>query len=146
MLEVLEFDVGVDLGGVEVGVADTPDVKTGRPATRERTPFGQRLHTLREQAGLSQQQLAERLGLTQRAYAHWERNPVALRPDQLLNLAQVLNVSVDELVGTNGTRKRGTGPTGKMKQLFEAASRLPRSQQQKITALLEPFIAHHAQR
>jgi transcriptional regulator with XRE-family HTH domain len=124
----------------------TPDVQTGRPTTRERTPFGQRLHTLREQAGLSQQQLAERLGLTQRAYAHWERNPVALRPDQLLNLAQTLNVSVDELVGTNGTKKRGTGPTGKMKQLFEAASRLPRSQQQKIASLLEPFIAHHAQR
>lgn len=124
----------------------TPDVKTGRPAIRERTPFGQRLHTLREQTGLSQQQLAERLGLTQRAYAHWERNPVALRPDQLLNLAQTLNVSVDELVGTNGTKRRGTGPTGKMKQLFEAASRLPRSQQQKITSLLEPFIAHHAGR
>jgi hypothetical protein len=50
------------------------------------------------------------------------------------------------LVGTNGTRKRGAGPTGKMKQLFEAASRLPRSQPQKITALLEPFIAHHDQR
>lgn len=124
----------------------TPLVKTGRPATRERTPFGQRLHTLREQAGLSQQQLAERLGLTQRAYAHWERNPVALRPDQLLNLAQVLNVSVDELVGTNGTRKRGSGPTGKMKLLFEAASRLPRNQQQKLAAIIEPFIAHHAGR
>jgi transcriptional regulator with XRE-family HTH domain len=124
----------------------TSDVQTGRPTTRERTPFGQRLHTLREQAGLSQQQLAERLGLTQRAYAHWERNPVALRPEQLLSLAEALNVSVDDLVGTNGSKKRGTGPTGKMKQLFEAASRLPRSQQQKITALLEPFIAHHAQR
>ena len=124
----------------------TPEVQTGRPTTRERTPFGQRLHTLREQAGLSQQQLAERLGLSQRAYAHWERNPVALRPEQLLSLAEALNVSVDDLVGTNGTRKRGAGPTGKMKQLFEAASRLPRSQQQKITALLEPFIAHHAQR
>lgn len=124
----------------------TPDVQTGRPTTRERTPFGQRLHTLREQAGLSQQQLAERLGLTQRAYAHWERNPVALRPEQLLSLAEALNVSVDDLVGTNGSKKRGTGPTGKMKQLFEAASRLPRSQQQKIAALLEPFIAHHAQR
>ena len=126
--------------------AYTPDVKTGRPTTRERTPFGQRLHTLREQAGLSLQQLAERLGLTQRAYAHWERNPVALRPDQLLNLAQTLNVSVDDLVGTNGTRKRGSGPTGKMKQLFEAASRLPRGQQQKIAAIIEPFIAHHAGR
>jgi len=31
-----------------------------------------------------------------------------------------------------------------MRQLFEAASQLPRSQQEKITALLEPFIAHHA--
>jgi transcriptional regulator with XRE-family HTH domain len=124
----------------------TPLVKTGRPAKRERTPFGQRLHTLREQAGLSQQQLADRLGLTQRAYAHWERNPVALRPDQLLNLAQALNVSVEDLVGSNGSKKRGTGPTGKMRQLFEAASRLPRNQQQKIAAILEPFIEHHAAR
>jgi transcriptional regulator with XRE-family HTH domain len=124
----------------------TPAMQTGRPAKTERTSFGQRLHTLREQAGLSQQQLADRIGLSQRAYAYWERHPVALRPEQLLSLAQALNVSVDDLVGTNGTKKRGTGPTGKMKQLFEAASRLPRSQQQKITALLEPFIAHHAQR
>lgn len=119
-------------------------MKTGRPAKRERTPFGQRLHTLREQAGLSQQQLADRLGLTQRAYAHWERNPVALRPDQLLSLAEALNVSVEDLVGSNGTKKRGTGPTGKMKQLFEAASQLPRSQQQKLAAVLEAFVNQHA--
>lgn len=124
----------------------TPLVKTGRPTTRERTPFGQRLHTLREQAGLSQQQLAERLGLTQRAYAHWERNPVALRPDQLLGLAEALNVSVEYLVGSNGTKKRGTGPTGKMKQLFEAASQLPRSQQQKLAAVLEAFVNQHTTR
>jgi hypothetical protein len=68
------------------------------------------------------------------------------RPEQLLSLAEALNVSVDDLLDTNGTKKRGAGPTGKIKQLFEAASRLPRSQQQKITALLEPFIAHHAGR
>ncbi len=124
----------------------TPAMQTGRPAKTERTSFGQRLHTLREQAGLSQQQLADRIGLSQRAYAYWERHPVALRPDQLLSLAQALNVSVDDLVGTNGTRKRGAGPTGKMKQLFEAASRLPRSQQQKLAAIIEPFIEHHAMR
>lgn len=121
-------------------------MQTGRPAKTERTSFGQRLHTLREQAGLSQQQLADRIGLSQRAYAYCERHPVALRPDQLLSLAQALNVSVDDLVGTNATKKRGAGPTGKMKQLFEAASRLPRSQQQKLAAIIEPFIEHHATR
>jgi len=73
----------------------------------------------------------------------WERHPVALRADQLLKLAQALNVSVDDLVGTNGKKKRGTGPAGKTRQPFEAASRLPRSQQQKITAVLEAFIAHN---
>jgi hypothetical protein len=75
-----------------------------------------------------------------------ERNPVELRPDQLLNLAQALNVSVDDLVRTNGAKKRGSGPIGKMRQLFEAASRLPRSQQEKIATIIEPFIAHHAGR
>lgn len=124
----------------------TPPMQTGRPAKRERTPFGQRLHTLREQAGLSQEQLGAKLGLSQRVYAYWERHPVALRPDQLLSLAEALNVSVDDLVGTNGKKKRGAGPTGKMKQLFEAASRLPRSQQQKLAAIIEPFIEHHAAR
>jgi len=119
-------------------------MQTGRPSTKERPPFGARLHALREQAGLSQQQLAERIDMTQRAYAYWERNPVALRPDQLQRLAETLSVSVEELLGENAARKRRNGPAGKMRQLFDAASRLPRSQQQKIADVLEPFIVQHA--
>jgi hypothetical protein len=49
---------------------------------------------------------------------------VALRPDQPLSLAQALNVSVDDLVGTNGQKKRGNGPAGRMRQRFEVASKL----------------------
>jgi len=118
-------------------------MKTGRPSTKERPPFGARLHLLREQTGLSQQQLAERLGMMQRAYAYWERNPVALRPDQLQRLADALGISIEELLGDQGSKRRGTGPSGKMRQLFEAASRLPRNQQQKIIAVLEPFVLQH---
>jgi hypothetical protein len=33
-----------------------------------------------------------------------------------------------------------------MRQLFEAASQLPRSQQQKIAAVVEAFVAQHANR
>ena len=123
--------------------AYTPAMQTGRPSKKGRPPFGERIHALREQAGLSQQQLADKLDLTQRAYAYWERNPVALRPDQLLKLSAALDVPVDQLLGEEGGKRRGGGPTGKMKQLFEAASRLPRSQQQKVAAVLEPFILQH---
>ena len=119
----------------------------GRPAKKERTAFGERLYNARIAAGLSQQQLADKLDLSQRAYAYWERHPVALRPDQLEQLAAVLNISVSDLIGEKEKeeKKRGTGPTGRMKQLFEQANDLPRSQQQKIAAVLEAFIAQNRQ-
>ncbi len=118
-------------------------MKTGRPSKQQRPEFGQRLHELREAAGLSQQQLADKLGMSQRAYSHWERRPVALRPDQLQSLAAALNLPVEALLTNGESKKRGSGPAGKMRQLFEAASKLPRSQQEKILAILQPFIREH---
>jgi transcriptional regulator with XRE-family HTH domain len=112
-------------------------MQTGRPSKRPRPAFGARLHALREVAGLSQQQVADKLGMTQAAYAWWERNPVALRPDQLQKLADALNIPVEELVATNGTKKRGSGPVGKARQIFERVSQLPRATQQRILANVE---------
>lgn len=118
-------------------------MKTGRPSKQQRPAFGQRLHELREAAGLSQQQLADKLGLSQRAYSHWERRPVALRPDQLQSLASALNLPVEVLLANGESKKRGSGPAGKMRRLFEAASKLPRNQQEKILSILQPFIREH---
>jgi len=118
-------------------------VKTGRPSKHERPAFGQRLHMLREAAGLSQQQLADKLGMSQRAYSHWERRPVALRPEQLESLAAALNIPLGTLLASGESQRRGSGPAGKMRQLFEAASKLPRSQQEKILGILQPFIREH---
>jgi transcriptional regulator with XRE-family HTH domain len=119
-------------------------MQTGRPCDRPRPPFGERLHALREAKGLTQAQVAQALGISARAYAFWEREPVAVKAEQLPILAKLFAVSVDALVGQEPPRQRGNGPAGKMRQLFEAASRLPRSQQQKVSAVLEPFILQHA--
>lgn len=118
-------------------------MNTGRPAKYPRTPFGERSHAAREALGLSQAQVAEKLGITQMAYAFWERRPVALRPDQIEKLAQVLKVTPDYFFGRNGEPSRKGGPVGKMRQLFESASRLPRSQQQKVLDILQPFVREH---
>ena len=79
---------------------------------------------------------------------YYERRAVNPALDVVRGCAKALNVPVIELLGSedNGRKKRGTGPTGKMRRLFEAASQLPRSQQEKISAIIEPFIAHHAGR
>jgi transcriptional regulator with XRE-family HTH domain len=116
----------------------------GRPAKHRRTNFGDRLATAREEAGLTQSQLAHKLGTTQRVITYWERGTVALRADQLRALADLLDVSADYLLGKESSKPHNSGPVGKMRQLFEAASRLPRSQQQKIAAVLEAFVNQHS--
>ena len=117
-------------------------MQTGRPSKEPRTKFGQRLHAAREAAGLSQAQVAERLGVTQKAYAVWERYPVALRPEQIEKVASALNVSVEFLFGQTA-KQRGSGPTGKARRVFEAVSKLPRRQQQKIAEVVEALVAQH---
>jgi transcriptional regulator with XRE-family HTH domain len=113
----------------------------GRPTGKKRAPFGQRLNQLRQQAGLTQRQVAEKLGMSQRAYSHWERQPVALRPEQMLDLAQALNVSLDELIGGTPTVAKKRGPKSQLEKQLEAIASLPRAQQQRILDVVQALIA-----
>jgi transcriptional regulator with XRE-family HTH domain len=115
-------------------------VQTGRPSKEPRTPFGARLHAAREAAGLTQSQVAEKMGVTQTAYGVWERYPVALRPDQIEELAKLLNVTVEHLFGRDQVKARGKGPVGRLRQVFEKASQLPRHQQNKVAEFVEAFV------
>lgn len=99
---------------------------------------------MREAAGLSQQNVADELGISQPAYASWERRPTALKPEQLIHLARLFDCSIDELLGLTDRSKRKNGPSGKMRTLFDAASSLPRGQQQKIFDFLQPFVTEHS--
>lgn len=109
----------------------------GRPPKLKRSEFGERLVSIRQRAGLSQTQVAEKLGVSQQAYAGWERSTTALRPDDLAKLADVLATTTDELLGKQAATKRGTGPTGRARQVFERVSQLPRATQQRILANVE---------
>jgi transcriptional regulator with XRE-family HTH domain len=125
------------------GEYDLP-MQTGRPSNRPRPAFGTRLHQLREQKGLSQAQLAQHLGISTRAYAFWEREPVSLKPDQLRRLAEVLGVTSDSLLGKQDAPARKGGPVGKTRLIFEEVSRLPHHQQRKIVEVVQALVAQNA--
>lgn len=61
--------------------------------------FSERLKNLRKQAGLTQVDVAGELGISQQAYASWERGVKRPTQENLVKIAQILNVSVDYLVG-----------------------------------------------
>lgn len=133
---------------ISVTSSDAPyddGMQTGRPPKHDRPPLGERIAAFRERAGLSQQQLADALNVNQQMIAYWERRAVTLRPEQLAGLADTLKVSVEELLGKAAPKARGSGPAGKARQVFEAVSRLPRRQQQKIVEVVEALVAQQAQ-
>ena len=113
---------------------------TGRPAKFERSPFGERLVAARQTLGLSQTQVAEKLGITQQTYAGWERRTTALRPDHIAQLAKVLNASVEHLLGQAPAKQRGGGPVGKARRVFEEVSKLPRNRQKHIIRVGEDLL------
>lgn len=121
-------------------------MKTGRPSKLERTAFGTRLHAAREAAGLSQAQVADKLGITQAAYAFWERRKVALRPEQIEQVAAILGVAAEQLFGAGDGHRRGNGPAGKLRQVFERASQLPREQQRHVLRVVEDALAGYQAR
>lgn len=115
-------------------------MQTGRPAKSKRSEFGARLHAARESKGLSQAQMADKLGIAQQSYAAWERRNVALRADQLQQLAAILGIGVDQLLGHAPKPARAAGPVGKLRQVFERASKLSRAQQAKVAEFVEAFV------
>ncbi len=67
--------------------------------------FSERLKNLRKQAGFTQVDVASKLGISQQAYASWERGAKKPTQDNLVKIAQILNVSVDYLLGNTGNKK-----------------------------------------
>lgn len=57
------------------------------------------LRLLREKHGLSQQSLAEKLGITQQAVYKYEKTSVEPDISTLMQLAELFSVSVDYLIG-----------------------------------------------
>jgi transcriptional regulator with XRE-family HTH domain len=71
----------------------TADAMTGRPPTKDAPPFGQRLSAARRGKGLSQRQLAERLGVTEEAVQRDEAGGYARAGlDRLARVAAALGV------------------------------------------------------
>jgi len=102
--------------------------------------LGARIARLRKEQGLSQQALADELGIAQQTLAHYEvgraRMPVSLLPA----LAQFFGIAVDELLGLkNGAGKRG--PTPMLQRQIERLSRLPKTKQKVVMEMLEGVLS-----
>jgi len=77
--------------------------------------IGDRLARIRKSRGLTQIEISQRVGISQALYSSYERARLRLSAEMLAQIAIVLNVSSDEILGiakpsTAGKADRSTKP------------------------------------
>lgn len=104
--------------------------------------LGARIAELRRERGLTQTRLAQTLELTQQMVASYEvgrrRVPVSLLPA----IADVLAVSVEQLIGRPAVRAAAKrGPAPELQQQIERIGQLPKAKQRFVMEMLETVLA-----
>ena len=104
--------------------------------------LGQRIALFRKEQGLTQVQLAEKLGIAQQTMAHYEGGSLRIAVALLKPLAHELNTSIEELIDEpKPAAKAKRGPSSKLQQQLEQIGQMPRSKQKFISEMLDARIA-----
>ena len=67
-----------------------------------------RLKELRKEKKLTQKELAEKIGISKRTLAYWEKGETNIKPDKANELAKLFNVSVSYLLGYSDKKERSS--------------------------------------
>ncbi len=107
--------------------------------------LGTRVAQLRKDQGLTQTQLAERLGIAQQTLAHYEVGRLRVAASMLPTLAQPLGSSVEKRTGRSPARANGKRrPTPRLQRQLERLSALPKPKQRAVMEVLESMLAQAA--
>jgi transcriptional regulator with XRE-family HTH domain len=102
--------------------------------------------------GLSQYELARYVGVPQANIAFWERSEKPPRSEVLPKMAEALGVTVEDLLNVNAGKtaprkatKSNGRPAGKVREVFDRVSKLPRRQQEHIVNWVSAYVSQYEQ-
>lgn len=107
--------------------------------------MGARIAQARKGRGMTQQALADALGVSQQTLAHYEVGRVGVGAAMLPRLSELLDLSFDEiLLGQPTVRLPGKrGPASRLEQQLDAIARLPKAEQRAVSTLLTAVLTQH---
>lgn len=68
--------------------------------------FAEKLKELRKQSGISQEKLAEKLGVSRQAVTKWERDSGVPDIENIIAISKLFDVSMDELFSNERSEKK----------------------------------------
>lgn len=103
--------------------------------------LGARVAQARKDQELTQQQLAEQLGIAQQTLAHYEVGRLRIPASMLPTLAQMLGLTTEELFGQSVKLAGRRGPAPRLQQQIERIGQLPKAKQRFVMEMLETVLA-----
>jgi len=102
--------------------------------------FPETLRALRKSRGLTQVRLSELLEVSPRVYNRWENGSAAPRLDTLVKIADILSVTLDELVGRTEPSSEVVIQNPKLHELYREINGLSDEDQQALVILLDSLV------
>lgn len=99
--------------------------------------FSKRLAEARENVGISQTALAERMHIERSSVSHWERSVTFPSTENLASLSRILNVSIDWLLTGDGAMAMNPKQVKDNESTYELSNKKELTQQE--IELLESF-------
>jgi transcriptional regulator with XRE-family HTH domain len=104
--------------------------------------LGSRICQARKRQNLTQQQVADQLGIPQQTFANYEIGYTRLPASMLPTLGQLLGLTPNDLLGHSEPPKNTKrGPVSKLDLQFERIRQLPRATQQVLIKMLDGVLA-----
>lgn len=103
--------------------------------------MGTRISSARKARELTQQDMADQLGIAQQTYAQYETGIRRIPASMLPKLAQDLGLTLEELMGVGSGSRYKPGPSSKLELQIERLRQLPRATQKVVMNMLDGVLA-----
>ena len=95
---------------------------------------------LRKERGLTQSQLAEKVGITRNLLANYEMGRTHLTDESIILIAKALNVSTDQLLGIREPSEVTQVPSVRLVRRMQKIAQLPQPEQKAILKTIDTFL------
>jgi transcriptional regulator with XRE-family HTH domain len=102
--------------------------------------FGDRLAEIRRSRGMTQTQLGEAVGVSNRVIHYYEQSDSQPPGAMLSDLARALGVSTDELLGLKPVKERMSARTARLIKRLQKVEELPAADQRALLKMLDALL------
>ena len=106
--------------------------------------FGERLTGIRQSRGLTQSQLAEKVGVSRRVIAYYEHEDAQPPGALLVDLAKTLQVSADHLLGLKLPKETKNPKNARLMKRLEKLQKLPPTDLRVVLKMVDGLIDQRA--